>query len=145
MGSAEVEGTRPSSGVNRLLLFCFQLLNLICILNVRTFSIGCLPFSEQTPSVPKIECELQRGGIVQGVSTQPCLWPKEYGMLCPSEFWDGFRPVVFAQSSSPDWAKGKFSADSASLRLLLDLFTKQKDSYEKEEGRKAFFLEESGF
>ncbi len=37
--------------------------------------------------------------------------------------WDKFRPVVFAQSPSPDWAKGKFSADSASLRLLLNLFT----------------------
>ena len=73
----------------------------------------------------------------------------------------GRRPVVFAQSPSPDWAKGKFSADSASLRLLLDLFTaeakrtpregffflsgedyKKKDSYEKEEGRKAYSLEE---
>ncbi len=85
-------------------------------------------------------------------------------MLCPSEFWDGFRPVVFAQSPSPDWAKGKFSADSASLRLLLNLFSaeaqwtpreglfclsgdddKQKDSSEREAGRKAYFLEECGF
>jgi hypothetical protein len=84
-------------------------------------------------------------------------------MLCPSEFRNEFRPVNFAQSPSPDWANEKFSANSASLRLLLDLFTakaqrtpregffclsgdgnKQEDSYEKEKGRKAFFLEESG-
>ncbi len=37
-------------------------------------------------------------------------------MLCPSEFRDGFRPVVFAQSPSPDWAKHIFSANSVSLR-----------------------------
>ncbi len=85
-------------------------------------------------------------------------------MLCPSEFKKGFRQVVFAQSPSPDWAKQIFSANSASLRLLLNLFTaeaqrtpredffclsgdddKQKDSSEWEEGRKAYFLEESGF
>jgi hypothetical protein len=84
-------------------------------------------------------------------------------MLCPSEFRDGFRPVVFAQSPSPDWAKQIFSANSASLRLLHNLFTaeaqrtpregffclsgdddKQKDSSEREEGRKAYSLEESG-
>ena len=40
-------------------------------------------------------------------------------MLCPSEFRDGFRAAVFAQSPSPDWAKMKFSALSASLRLNL--------------------------
>jgi hypothetical protein len=84
-------------------------------------------------------------------------------MLCPSEFRGGFRPVVFAQSPSPDWAKQIFSANSASLRLLLNLFTaeaqrtpregffclsgdddKQKDSSEREPGRKAFFFEERG-
>ncbi len=31
----------------------------------------------------------------------------------------GRRPRIFAQSSSPDWAKGKFSANSASLRLII--------------------------
>ncbi len=44
-------------------------------------------------------------------------------MLCPSEFRDGYRPVDFAQSPSPDWAKQIFSANSASLRLLLKFFT----------------------
>ncbi len=77
-------------------------------------------------------------------------------MLCPSEFKNGFRPVVFAQSPSPDWAKQIFSATSASLRLLLNLFTaeaqrtpregffclsgdddKQKDSSEWEEAWRA--------
>jgi hypothetical protein len=72
-------------------------------------------------------------------------------MLCPSEFRDRFRPVVFAQSPFPDWAKQIFSANSASLRLLLNVFTseaqrtpregifcwsgdddKQKDSSERE-------------
>ncbi len=41
-------------------------------------------------------------------------------MLCPSEIRDGVRSVVFAQSPSPDWAKQIFSANSASLRLLLN-------------------------
>ena len=39
-------------------------------------------------------------------------------------------PVVFAQSPSPDWAKGKFSADSVSLRLLLNLFTAEAQDAE---------------
>jgi hypothetical protein len=84
-------------------------------------------------------------------------------MLCPSEFKGGFRRVVFAQSPSPDWAKQKFSANSASLWLLLNLFTaeaqrtpreglfclsgddhKQNDSTEWEEARKAYSLEEGG-
>ncbi len=34
---------------------------------MRTFRIGCLPFSEQTPSAPNIECELPRGRKVGGL------------------------------------------------------------------------------
>ncbi len=46
-----------------------------------------------------------------------------FRMLCPSKFRDEFSLLVFAQSPSPDWVKQIFSANSASLRLLLNLFT----------------------
>ena len=49
--------------------------------------------------------------------------------LCPSEFRDGFRAVVFAQSPSPDWAKGKFSAHSAPLRLLANHSPRRRSGY----------------
>ncbi len=43
---------------------------------------------------------------------------KQKGLhLEDSDLWLGRRPRVFAQSPSPDWAKVKFSANSAPLRL----------------------------
>ncbi len=40
---------------------------------MRTFRIGCLPFSEQTPSAPNIEWELPRGRKVGGLRNKGAL------------------------------------------------------------------------
>ncbi len=63
--SAELT-TKPSAEAMGLCLSVFDYLNQIS-LAMRTFRIGCLPFSEQTPSAPNIECELPRGRKTGGL------------------------------------------------------------------------------
>ncbi len=63
--SAELT-TKPSAGANGPLLVCFHYLTQSS-LSLRAFRIRYLPFSEQTPSVPNIECELPRGRKTGGL------------------------------------------------------------------------------
>ena len=84
---------------------------------MRTFRIGCLPFSEQTPSAPNIECELPRGRKAEGLRNKG----EEFG-------------------TGPDsWrtdAMGLGGGRSAELTL------KPSSQWPISSGRKAFSLEE---
>ncbi len=52
-GSEEAEGACPSAGANGLLPVCSQLTNLTCLLSLRAFCTGCLPFFGAGP--PRLE------------------------------------------------------------------------------------------